>query len=36
MYKIFEIEWGLQAWVWIDLNNDNTWDILCKKGFEIV
>lgn len=36
MYELFDIEWGWQAGVWIDLENENTKDILKKKGIEMV
>lgn len=36
MYELFDIEWGWQAGVWIDLENESTKDILKKKGIEMV
>ncbi len=36
MYELFDIEWGWQAGVWIDLENESTKNILKKKGIEMV
>lgn len=36
MYELFDIEWGWQAGVWIDLENESTQDILKKKSIELI